>query len=124
MGKCLQLTSLSTKLTYNVQVPSTINRCYALAHPDQVNFGLNYVSSLVFPLQGFWNVIVYIVTSQTACKRLWSDIRDRKAMPRHGNGVDSMGSSGKNDLKLDRIARRTSQRLDSDIDSVTSLRGH
>lgn len=53
-------------------VPSSINRLYAMAHPNVVNFPLNYLSSLVFPLQGFWNVIVYIITSQTACRRLWN----------------------------------------------------
>ncbi len=76
-------------------------------------------------MQGFWNLIVYIITSQTACKRLWSDIRIRNAAPRHESIADSMGSSnGKNDVKLDRLARRTSERLNSDVDSVTSLRGH
>jgi len=35
---------------------------------------MNYASAFVFPLQGFWNVVVYIVTSQTACRRLWFDV--------------------------------------------------
>lgn len=64
-----------------------------------------------------------MVTSQTACKRLWRDIRERNAAPRHEIAGDSMGSTGKKDVKLDRLARRTSERLNSDIDSITSLRG-
>ena len=55
-------------------MPSSINRVYALVYPNAVNFGLNYAASFVFPLQGFWNVIVYIITSQTACRRLWHDV--------------------------------------------------
>lgn len=60
-------------------VPSSVNRVYALARPSVVNFPLNYISSLVFPLQGFWNTIVYIITSQTACRRLWNRLRWRNS---------------------------------------------
>jgi hypothetical protein len=38
-------------------------------------FGLDLASSLVLPLQGFWNTLIYIVTSLPACKALWCDIR-------------------------------------------------
>lgn len=55
-------------------VPTSVNRVYALAKPDTYNFALNYVASFVFPLQGFWNTIVYILTSQTACRRLWNRV--------------------------------------------------
>ena len=104
---------------YN-QVPSSINRIYALVHPDQVNFGLNYVSALVFSLQGLFYAIVFCVTNQTACSRLHKDIRQR-ILPRKHSMLDE---ATKNDLTLDRFARRTSQRLDSDINSITSLAGH
>ncbi|KAL9097300.1 MAG: hypothetical protein Q9165_000727 [Trypethelium subeluteriae] len=57
------------------QVPSSVNRVYALVAPHKFNFALNFVASLVFPLQAFWNVIVYVVTSQTACRKTWDDIR-------------------------------------------------
>ncbi|KAL9069842.1 MAG: hypothetical protein Q9157_006030 [Trypethelium eluteriae] len=55
-------------------VPSSVNRVYALVAPHSFNFALNYVASLVFPLQAFWNVIVYIITSQTACRKTWEDV--------------------------------------------------
>jgi len=55
-------------------IPSSVNRLYAVARPNEFNFALNYTSSFVFPLQGFWNVLVYVITSQTACKRLWRDM--------------------------------------------------
>ncbi|EED17033.1 cAMP receptor-like protein, putative [Talaromyces stipitatus ATCC 10500] len=50
-------------------VPSTINRVYSLFYPDQVVFGLQFVSALVLPLQGFWNSIIYIAVS-------WATVMD------------------------------------------------
>ncbi|KAH8698345.1 hypothetical protein BGW36DRAFT_448258 [Talaromyces proteolyticus] len=55
-------------------VPSSANRIYALVNPNSVNFGLNYAASFVFPLQAFWNTVVYIISSQTACRELWQTI--------------------------------------------------
>lgn len=52
-------------------VPSSVNRLYELVTPGAINFPLSYVSSFVFPLQGFLNAVVYIITSQRACRRLW-----------------------------------------------------
>lgn len=59
------------------QVPSTINRVYTLAYPDAFVFGLNYASSFVLPLQGFWNCLIYVSISWPACKSLWADMRGR-----------------------------------------------
>lgn len=75
-------------------VPTSVNRVYALVHPDRVNFPLNYISSLVFPLQGFWNAVVYIITSQTACRRLWRELISRDA--RKGTNL----TGGKDDRHL------------------------
>ncbi|QGA17825.1 hypothetical protein EYB26_005501 [Talaromyces marneffei] len=52
-------------------IPSSANRIYASMYPDATNFGLNYAASFVFPLQAFWNTIVYIITSQSACRDLF-----------------------------------------------------
>jgi hypothetical protein len=62
-------------------VPSSVNRVYALANPNVMNFAINYAASFVFPLQGFWNVIVYIITSQTACRALFSRATRRASHP-------------------------------------------
>jgi hypothetical protein len=59
------------------QVPSTINRVYSLARPNDFNFSLNYASSFVLPLQGFWNSLIYVSISWPAFKLLWSDIHSR-----------------------------------------------
>ncbi|TVY49277.1 hypothetical protein LOCC1_G002063 [Lachnellula occidentalis] len=66
-------------------VPSSVNRVYAMVRPNEVNFALNYVSSFVFPLQGFWNVIVYIITSQQACRALWNSITRRGSAHQNAN---------------------------------------
>jgi hypothetical protein len=56
-------------------VPSTINRLYTLIRPNaSAPFGLDFASGLVLPLQGFWNTVIYIVTSLAACKALLIDI--------------------------------------------------
>ncbi|KAI4104934.1 MAG: hypothetical protein L6R37_002977 [Teloschistes peruensis] len=86
-----------------IWIPSSVNRVYALAHPNDLNFALNYVSALVLPMQGFLNVIVYIITSQTASRELWAALRGKKAMPwrqnalsfsHSGNGKGTAGGFG------------------------------
>ncbi|KAL8973895.1 MAG: hypothetical protein Q9197_001852 [Variospora fuerteventurae] len=64
-----------------IWIPSSVNRVYALAHPTRVNFALNYVSALVLPAQGCVNVVVYVITSRTACGRLWGAVRGREGVP-------------------------------------------
>ncbi|KAL8626981.1 hypothetical protein Q9189_007316 [Teloschistes chrysophthalmus] len=82
------------------RIPSSVNRVYALAHPNDLNFGLNYVSALVLPMQGFLNVIVYIITSQTASRELWAALCGKKAIPWRksalpfGHGGNGKGTTG------------------------------
>lgn len=52
-------------------VPSSANRVYSLAHPNEISIGLQYASALVLPLQGFWNAVIYIMTSLPAVKSLY-----------------------------------------------------
>ena len=35
-----------------------------------------YASSVVLPLMGFWNSVIYITTSWTACKFLFSQMKN------------------------------------------------
>ncbi|KAK4690704.1 hypothetical protein P7C71_g6149, partial [Lecanoromycetidae sp. Uapishka_2] len=73
-------------------IPSSINRVYSIIRPDAVNWGLNYTETLVFPMQGFWNAVVYIITSQTACRNLWRSMRGKPELPRKNvffGGLDS-----------------------------------
>lgn len=56
-------------------VPSSINRVYTLVHKSSQPspFSLDFASGLVLPLQGFWNLIIYVVTSWAACRALWDE---------------------------------------------------
>ena len=64
-------------------------------HPDTVVFGLNYTETLVLPLQGFWNALVYIITSQTACRNLWRRVfSNQPPVPRKDSYVGGGGGQG------------------------------
>jgi hypothetical protein len=56
-------------------IPSSANRVYSVVHPGEASLALEYMSAFVLPLQGFWNAIIYCVTSWGACKMLWEDVR-------------------------------------------------
>jgi len=67
-------------------VPSSVNRVYSLAHPQKNNFPMYFVASLVLPLQGFWNGLIYFTTSLPATRKLWrrwTGGRSRSSSPRH-----------------------------------------
>jgi hypothetical protein len=93
-------------------VPSSVNRVYAMVNPNKINFALNYVSSFVFPLQGFWNVIVYIITSQTACRRLWTDMTSRNG-GRNGTRLTESNFTGGQVDRHHRFPSASKQRLRS-----------
>ena len=62
-------------------VPSSANRLYTLAHPEKTNIALAYVAGLVLSLMGFWNSVIYIVTSRAACKTLIISIFTQGKVP-------------------------------------------
>ena len=100
-------------------VPSSVNRAYALAHPEHINFGLNLTSAFVFSCQGLLNCLVYMATSQSACRRLWAKVLGRDYHSTTGRKDNfmayGMGSEGG--------TRSGRQRLDSDATSMTNLTG-
>ena len=67
------------------QVPSSVNRVYALVHPDKTNIPLAYVAGLVLSLMGFWNSVIYIFTSRAACKELFSGAASFRFWTRGGH---------------------------------------
>jgi hypothetical protein len=84
--KCALLFFIAMLVTW---VPSTLNRLIELANPKESIFALNYASSMVLPLQGFWNAIIYIFTSLPASKALVRRIMTALhigQMPRLRNG--------------------------------------
>ncbi|KAK2801200.1 hypothetical protein FQN51_005515 [Onygenales sp. PD_10] len=60
--------------------PSTMNRIYLIVHPERPSFGLSYAASLVLPLQGFWNFVVYTGTSIDAIRALYAMYKTRWGM--------------------------------------------
>lgn len=91
------------------QVPSTVNRAYSLAYPNSYNFALNYVSSFVLPLQGFWNSIIYMFISWPAFKAVYRDIRRGSLVRESGcrNREEYEGHVGQTYSSNDSVRRLT-----------------
>lgn len=51
-------------------VPASVNRVYTFVHPHQINVPSSYATSIVLPLMGFWNSVIYVVTSWNAVRAL------------------------------------------------------
>lgn len=68
--KCALLFFTAMLVTW---IPSSANRLYSLAQKGEVSLTLEYMSAFVLPLQGFWNAVIYIVTSWKACQMLAED---------------------------------------------------
>lgn len=71
-AKCSLLFFTAILITW---IPSSANRVYSVIHKEKSSAPLEYMSAFVLPLQGFWNALIYAVTSWNACKNLISDIR-------------------------------------------------
>ncbi|KAL5336334.1 hypothetical protein BJX70DRAFT_373017 [Aspergillus crustosus] len=80
-------------------VPSTINRVYAFAHPDKSNFVLNYASSFVLPLQGFWNGLIYIFISWHCFKSAFANLRNGPFGQSYPGAGHRRPSSGNNSTR-------------------------
>ena len=63
------------------KVPATVNRIYIFMHAGDVSFPLLYIVALLLPLQGFWNAVIYIATSMSACRGLWASLRRQRREP-------------------------------------------
>ena len=69
--KCAILFFAALLITW---IPSSGNRVYSLINNGDVSKPLFYASALVLPLQGFWNAVIYTVTSWAACKAFFGNI--------------------------------------------------
>ncbi|KAI4191459.1 MAG: hypothetical protein L6R41_000110 [Letrouitia leprolyta] len=76
-------------------IPSSINRIYDLAHPDDVSYPLNFISAIVLPLMGFWNGVIYFATTRAVCNTLFWDLVERCAPKRKVSSARSPRSSRK-----------------------------
>lgn len=59
-------------------IPSSANRVYSVVHPGRVSLPLEYASAFVLPLQGFWNALIYAITSLPACRHVWTTFKEKK----------------------------------------------
>ncbi|KAF4982037.1 hypothetical protein FZEAL_2287 [Fusarium zealandicum] len=70
--KCALLFFTAILITW---IPSSANRVYSVFHTRNSSVPLEFMSAFVLPLQGFWNALIYMVTSWGACKSLLIDLR-------------------------------------------------
>ena len=70
--KCALLFFTAMLVTW---IPSSANRLFSVLYPGQISLRLEYMSAFVLPLQGFWNTIVYVITSWSAFKALFGDVQ-------------------------------------------------
>ncbi|KAF7538894.1 hypothetical protein G7Z17_g12541 [Cylindrodendrum hubeiense] len=70
--KCAILFFTAILITW---IPSSANRVYSVLHTKNSSIALEFMSAFVLPLQGFWNAIIYMVTSWSAVKNLATDLR-------------------------------------------------
>ena len=70
--KCAILFFTAMLITW---IPSSANRVYSLLHAETTSVSLEYMSAFVLPLQGFWNCLIYVVTSWRACRSLAASLR-------------------------------------------------
>ncbi|ROT41259.1 G-protein coupled receptor [Sodiomyces alkalinus F11] len=70
-AKCAFLFFAAILITW---IPSSANRVYSMVHGSSSGTPLEYMSAFVLPLQGFWNAIIYVATSWSACKVFFADL--------------------------------------------------
>ncbi|KAH6616060.1 hypothetical protein B0J18DRAFT_459970 [Chaetomium sp. MPI-SDFR-AT-0129] len=84
-------------------IPSSGNRVYSIIHEGEVSPPLFYASAAVLPLQGFWNAIIYVVTSWAACRELgrevkgWVRERREELKTKRGDGEGAQRDGGHRD---------------------------
>jgi hypothetical protein len=69
--KCALLFFTAILITW---IPSSANRVYSVIHVGQASIALEFMSAFVLPLQGFWNAIIYTVTSWKATKMFFWEL--------------------------------------------------
>ncbi|OAQ71806.1 G-protein coupled receptor [Purpureocillium lilacinum] len=99
--------------------PSSANRVHAFINPHEISVPLQYMSATVLPLQGFWNAIIYAVTSWAACKRLFRQMKAWIAQKRGKTGA----GVGNGQPSADSRARSSWIRSQEDAQSSSRGRG-
>ena len=53
-------------------IPPSINRFNSLLHPHTIHVGSSFATGVTLPLMGFWNSVIYIVTSWNVVRNLFA----------------------------------------------------
>lgn len=91
-------------------IPPTCNRMYALIHGRSLA-PLEILTSIVLPLQGFFNCTIYTMTTWSSCKELWRGFR---GMFRTSSVTEIRSSPEDDNFNMMRIASRSSQRSETE----------
>ncbi|RYO84602.1 hypothetical protein DL766_010568 [Monosporascus sp. MC13-8B] len=113
--KCAILFFTALLITW---IPSSANRVYSVINVGNVSPPLEYLSATVLPLQGFWNTVIYISTSWTTTKTMFSDIF-RHLTPRQGTSQFVPDSEDKRNRRFN--ISRLGTRKDDGGESMTEL---
>ncbi|KAH8652494.1 hypothetical protein BX600DRAFT_96104 [Xylariales sp. PMI_506] len=112
--KCAILFFTAILITW---LPSSANRVYSVVHTGEISVPLEFMSALVLPLQGFWNAVVYVTTSWSACKYFFSELVHQTRMSdvkKHSAG----GSDRRNsNFKIPQLRTKNAD----DTESMTEL---
>ncbi|KAI0515391.1 G-protein coupled receptor [Xylaria bambusicola] len=102
-------------------IPSSANRVFSLVHTGETVVALEILSAIVLPLQGFWNAIIYCVTSWSAVKLFFSEVLHRT---RHGDSPSNFVSQQRDRHDLNFSFRGRSNKGSEDSDSMKELAGN
>ncbi|KAK5627311.1 hypothetical protein RRF57_003026 [Xylaria bambusicola] len=102
-------------------IPSSANRVFSLVHTGETVVALEILSAIVLPLQGFWNAIIYCVTSWSAVKLFFSETLRRT---KHGNSPPNFVSQQRDRHDLAFSLRGRSNKGPEDSDSMKELAGN
>jgi hypothetical protein len=94
--KCAALFAASLLITW---IPSSANRLYGLIYPTRVSYALYIASACVLPLQGFWNAVIYFVTSFNICRALFRNPSFR--LPGFGSSTRFLTNLGRQKRETD-----------------------
>ncbi|KAJ2996692.1 hypothetical protein NUW58_g891 [Xylaria curta] len=102
-------------------LPSSANRVYSVVHGGDTVVVLEILGAIVLPLQGFWNAVIYAVTSWAAVKLFFSELIHRT---RHSNLPPDYAGQSKDQRNISFNFRNRPSRNAEDTDSMTELAGN
>ncbi|KAI8952685.1 G-protein coupled receptor [Xylaria longipes] len=111
--KCAILFFTALAVTW---LPSSANRVYSVVHMGDTVVALEILGAIVLPLQGFWNALIYTVTSWAAVKLFFSELLHRAE-----RGAPSVGPPKEHNHSF---TLRSRNRKGDDTDSMTELAGN